>query len=132
MCEPAGEPCPFCHPGAERTFFAGPLVLGLWDGYPVSPGHALLLPRRHVATWFEATEGERRDLLSGIDVARAAILERHQPDGFNVGMNLGPAAGQTVPHLHLHVIPRYAGDVEDPRGGIRWVLPERAAYWKNP
>ena len=64
-----------------------------------------------------------------IEIARVAISERHDPDGFNVGMNLGAAAGQTVPHLHVHVIPRYAGDVEDPRGGVRWVVPSKADYW---
>jgi diadenosine tetraphosphate (Ap4A) HIT family hydrolase len=101
----------------------------LWDGYPISPGHALLVPRRHIDTWFDASANERLGLFQGIDTARAAIRERHRPDGFNVGMNIGAAAGQTVPHLHLHVIPRYAGDVEDPRGGVRWVVPERAAYW---
>jgi diadenosine tetraphosphate (Ap4A) HIT family hydrolase len=105
--------------------------LGLWDGFPLSPGHALLVPRRHVATWFEALPEEQRELLEAIAAARDAILARHRPDGFNVGMNLGEAAGQTVPHLHLHVIPRYSGDVEDPRGGVRWVLPEKAAYWRG-
>jgi diadenosine tetraphosphate (Ap4A) HIT family hydrolase len=125
------DDCPFCAPQRERVFHEHALFLGLWDGYPVSPGHALLVPRRHVATWFDASEDERRALADGIETARAAILERHRPDGFNVGMNLGAAAGQTVAHLHLHVIPRYAGDVEDPRGGIRWVVPDRAVYWKR-
>jgi diadenosine tetraphosphate (Ap4A) HIT family hydrolase len=126
----AGD-CPFCPPAAARIFHEDPLVLGVWDGYPVSPGHALLVPRRHVATWFDASEDERRALAAGIEIARGAILARHRPDGFNVGMNLGEAAGQTVPHLHLHVIPRYRGDVADPRGGVRWVLPERVAYWRR-
>lgn len=121
--------CPFCHAVPDRLFHEGPLVLGLWDGFPVSPGHALLVPRRHVATWFDATEGERLELAAAIGTARDAILGRHRPDGFNVGMNLGAAAGQTVAHLHLHVIPRYAGDVSDPRGGVRWVVPQRADYW---
>jgi diadenosine tetraphosphate (Ap4A) HIT family hydrolase len=105
--------------------------MGVWDGFPLSPGHALLVPRRHVGTWFDASPEEQRELLEAIATARGAILERHQPDGFNIGMNLGEAAGQTVPHLHLHVIPRYRGDVEDPRGGVRWVLPQKAAYWRD-
>jgi diadenosine tetraphosphate (Ap4A) HIT family hydrolase len=125
-------PCPFCSPDASRIFHAGANVLGLWDGFPVSPGHALLVPKRHVATWFEANAEERVELVGAIEHARAAILAEHRPDGFNVGMNLGAAAGQTVPHLHLHVIPRYNGDVTDPRGGVRWVVPDRAAYWKQP
>jgi len=104
-------------------------VVGLWDGFPVSPGHALLVPRRHVADWSELSADERLELTSGIEVARSSIRKLYKPDGFNVGMNLGEAAGQTVAHLHLHVIPRYLGDVEDPRGGVRWVVPECADYW---
>ena len=107
------------------------MILGLWDGFPVSPGHALLVPRRHVATWFDTTDSERAELLAGIEHARQAIERQHAPAGFNVGMNLGEAAGQTVPHLHVHVIPRYKGDVEDPRGGVRWVVPTKAAYWRD-
>lgn len=127
----ASENCPFCAPDPSRVFHAGRLVLGLWDGFPVSPGHALLVTRRHVATWFDASAEERTELMDAIEHAHAAILAEHRPDGLNVGMNLGAAAGQTVEHLHLHVIPRYAGDVEDPRGGIRWVVPDRAAYWER-
>lgn len=127
---PAFEPsCPFCEPSTDRVFFERPEVIGLWDGFPVTPGHALLVPRRHVATWFDATSEEQAALLAGIQLARDAIEIDHQPHGFNVGMNLGEVAGQTVPHLHVHVIPRYPGDVEDPRGGVRWVVPRTAAYW---
>ena len=123
----ASSGCPFCEVETERVFCERRLVRGLWDGFPVSPGHALLVPRRHVATWFDATPEERHELAAAIGSAREAILLRHRPDGFNIGMNLGAAAGQTVPHLHVHVIPRYAGDVEDPRGGVRWVVPCKAA-----
>ena len=123
--------CPFCNPDARRIFYTTPFVIGLWDGFPVSPGHALLVPRRHVPGWFEASDDERAELVSGIDAARSAILEHNRPDGFNVGMNLGEAAGQTVLHLHLHVIPRYQGDMADPRGGVRWVLAEKADYWSQ-
>jgi len=103
-------------------------VLGLWDSYPVNPGHALLVPRRHVADWFEASPEEQQALLSGVAIARSAILESHRPDGFNVGINIGDAAGQTVFHLHVHVIPRHEGDVADPRGGVRGVIPGKANY----
>lgn len=120
--------CPFCHPAPERLFYQGRLVVGLWDAYPVSPGHALLVPRRHFASWWDASPDEQLELLSAIAAARAAILQRHQPDGFNIGINVGEAAGQTIFHLHVHVIPRYRDDVADPRGGVRHVIPSRAAY----
>ncbi len=121
-------PCPFCDPPAERTFFRGELVIGVWDAYPVSPGHTLLLPRRHVATFFEASRDEQSALLAALDAARTIIDERHRPDGYNIGINHGAAAGQTIFHLHVHLIPRYSGDVTDPRGGVRFVIPNKANY----
>jgi diadenosine tetraphosphate (Ap4A) HIT family hydrolase len=120
--------CPFCQPRDDLVFHRGELVLALWDAFPASPGHALLVPKRHVASWFEATDGERNDLIATLDVARRAVVARHSPGGFNIGVNVGAAAGQTVFHLHVHLIPRYAGDVPDPRGGIRYVIPARANY----
>ena len=128
----AGE-CPFCPPDPGRVFYEGNLVIGLWDDCPVSDGHVLLVPRRHAATWFDATPEEQRELIEAIGVAKDNILARFTPDGFNLGVNIGEAAGQTVFHLHLHVIPRYRGDVEDPTGGVRHVIPARGNYlkWKN-
>ena len=105
--------------------------MALWDSYPLNPGHVLIVPRRHVASWFEATAAERAEMLRLADEARRIVIERHAPDAFNLGLNDGAAAGQTVPHVHLHLIPRYAGDVGDPRGGVRWIIPERAAYWNK-
>jgi diadenosine tetraphosphate (Ap4A) HIT family hydrolase len=90
-----------------------------------------LIPKRHVASWFDATAEEQAELMAGIELARREIARDHRPDGFNVGINVGAAAGQTVSHLHVHVIPRYTGDVADPRGGVRWVIPERADYWSK-
>jgi len=121
--------CPFCCPTPERVFHGSdPGFICLWDGFAVSPGHALVVPRRHVATWFEATFDEQVALLRGIEIAKQAIESRHRPDGFNIGVNVGAAGGQTVPHLHVHVIPRYTGDVPDPRGGVRYVIPDKANY----
>ena len=99
------------------------------DGYPVSPGHGLLIPRRHVPSFFELSDEERSDLLDLLGRARTSLQARHHPDGFNIGINDGLAAGQTVMHLHVHLIPRYSGDRTDPRGGVRWVIPEKADYW---
>lgn len=118
--------CPFCQPNPARVFHSGPLILGLWDAYPVSAGHALLVPRRHIASWIEATPEEQQELTQAITIAQQASPKA---DGFNFGINQGAAAGQTVSHLHLHVIPRYQGDVPDPRGGIRHIIPDKANYW---
>ena len=125
------ENCPFCGIEDDRKFLSTSRVIGIWDGFPVSPGHVLLIPRRHVATWFDATIEEQQALVSAIDAAKTAIELEHNPDGYNIGINSGEAAGQTVQHLHIHVIPRYMGDVDDPRGGVRQVLPEKAAYWET-
>lgn len=124
-------PCPFCTPDPARVFFEGTQVFALGDGYPVSDGHALIVPKRHVGSWFDATSEEQAELLQAISIVREGIEASRSPDGYNIGINDGAAAGQTVAHLHLHVIPRYEGDVPDPRGGIRWVIPERARYWED-
>ena len=106
--------CPFCFPAEDRIAFEDRLTRALWDAFPVSEGHLLLVPRRHVPTWFDATAEERAALTAGIDRGRELIASRHRPDGFNIGINVGEAAGQTVFHLHVHLIPRYKGDVPDP------------------
>ena len=120
--------CPFCSPPAERVFYRDALVIGIWDGFPVTPGHALLVPVRHVASWFEASMEERTALTRAIDAARLAIESSHAADGYNIGINNGKAAGQTVFHLHVHVIPRRFGDIADPRGGVRHVFPAKGNY----
>lgn len=121
-------PCLFCNPPGERTFFSDHLVIGLWDGYPVSPGHALLISRRHIPTWFDATPEERTALMDAVDAAKAEIERRYRPDGYNIGINSSAAAGQTIFHLHVHLIPRYFGDAANPRGGVRNVIPGRGDY----
>jgi superfamily II DNA or RNA helicase/HKD family nuclease/diadenosine tetraphosphate (Ap4A) HIT family hydrolase len=120
--------CPFCTPAQDRVFYRSPLVVGLWDAYPVSPGHALVVPVRHFADWFDASMDEQLALLSALDAAKAAVETDNRPDGYNVGINIGRAAGQTVFHLHVHLIPRYDGDVPSPRGGVRHVIPPAAQY----
>ena len=98
------------------------------DRFPVSPGHALVIPRRVVATWWEATAAERADILALVDEVKDRLDAELRPDGYNVGFNSGIAAGQTVGHMHIHVIPRYRGDVPDPRGGVRHVIPGKGNY----
>ena len=103
-------------------------MFGIWDAFAVSDGHALVVTKRHVGGWFDATPAERAALTEGVAVSRDSILKTYSPDGFNIGINVGTAAGQTIPHLHVHVIPRYASDVADPRGGVRHVIPGRGNY----
>jgi diadenosine tetraphosphate (Ap4A) HIT family hydrolase len=121
--------CPFCTLPAQRVHRENELAIWLFDGFPVSPGHSLVVPKRHIASFFEATQDERSAMLQLLDEAQVFVRARWSPDAFNIGINDGPAAGQTVGHLHMHLIPRYNGDVPDPRGGVRWVLPEKADYW---
>ena len=121
--------CPFCTPPTGRIVEETTRVVVLRDGFPVSAGHTLILPKRHVSSFFDTTPGERAEMLDAIARTKAALDALHSPDSYNVGINDGPAAGQTVAHCHVHVIPRYAGDVEDPRGGVRWVIPDKARYW---
>ena len=124
-------PCPFCTPDPDRVFFESQHIYALWDAFPVPDGHALIVPRRHVASWFDATPKEQGEMIAALSQVKERIEAEHAPAGYNMGINDGEAAGQTVGHLHLHVIPRYEGDVPDPRGGIRWVIPERACYWDD-
>ena len=95
----------------------------------MSPGHALIVPRRHEPDFFALTADEQAALVALVNPVRAALDQQFGPDAYNLGVNAGKAAGQTILHTHLHVIPRYAGDVAEPRGGVRWVLPETARYW---
>lgn len=125
---------PFLNPDPARIFLETDLIRGLWDAFPVSPFHALLIPRRPAPTWFQATAEEQQALTAAIATTKEIIEQecrqqgRKLPDGYNIGINAGAAAGQTVFHLHMHVIPRYTGDVDDPRGGVRHVIPSKANY----
>lgn len=127
--------CPFCEflgkPGDDRFLAANRSATAFFDGYPVSEGHSLIIPNRHVSSVFELGGEEQADVWALVAEARDRLREslRSNPDGFNVGPNDGFAAGQTVSHAHIHLIPRYDGDAPDPRGGIRWVLPRNANYW---
>jgi len=125
------ESCLFCRLPREQILIDGPIAVAKCDGYPVSKGHTLIIPRRHFASFFDVTEEERRAMLRLLDEVKAMLDREHKPDGYNIGINDGPAAGQTVMHLHMHLIPRYIGDLPDPRGGVRWILPEKAAYWEK-
>ena len=124
------KPCPFCTLPAERIIDSNEFGMTIRDGYPVSPGHTLVIPKRHIGSWFESTSDEQLALLDLLASAKTVIQGELNPDGYNIGINDGPTAGQTVPHLHMHLIPRYKDDQVDPRGGVRWVIPEKAKYWE--
>ena len=124
-------PCPFCSLPPERVLASNAFAFVIRDGYPVSPGHTLIIPRRHVGSFFEISEEERAAMLALLDGQKRALDAEYSPAGYNVGINDGAAAGQTVPHLHIHLIPRFAGDLPDPRGGVRWVMPHKAKYWAD-
>lgn len=122
------NPCPFCNLKESDALLSSELAVAFFDGYPVNPGHVLVIPRRHEANFFDLTEEERIDIFRLVDKVRELIAERYTPDGFNVGVNVGAAAGQTIFHAHVHLIPRYKGDVPQPRGGVRGVIPEKQQY----
>lgn len=121
--------CPFCNIKQNRILWENDQAFIIYDGYPVSTGHALVIPKRHIGSFFETATEERNALLSGLDFAKQIIDKDYGPAGYNIGINDGQVAGQTVAHLHIHVIPRYQDDAEDPRGGVRWIFPDKAKYW---
>ena len=127
--------CPFCEISncdvSKRIITKNDMAFVIRDGFPVSEGHTLIIPKRHVASFFEITNEERQALLDLLDQAKKDLDHKLKPAAYNVGINDGIAAGQTVHHLHIHLIPRYEGDVEDPRGGIRWIISEKADYWSS-
>ena len=119
--------CVFCRPQREILVENG-WAIAVYDTFPVSPGHALVLPRRHAVTIWDLEPAEFEGCFRLVRELQPVLAARHSPDGFNVGVNCGEAAGQSVWHAHIHVIPRYRGDNPNPRGGVRNVIPRKAAY----
>ena len=125
-------PCAFCTLRAERIMGENEHAVWILDAHPVSPGHSVIMPKRHVESFFETTPAEREAMLSLLDRAREEVCRDQAPSGYNIGINEGSAAGQNAfRHLLVHLIPRFAGDSADPRGGVRWVIPQRADYWSQ-
>ena len=122
------EGSPFLKIAPEHWVASNEYGFAIRDKFPVSPGHTLIIPKRLIPTWWEATPDEQLHLTELISVVKNQLDEEFKPDGYNVGFNGGHAAGQTVDHLHVHVIPRWFGDVDDPRGGVRGVIPAKRAY----
>ena len=115
--------CEFCKPA--MVLLQDELAYARYDSNSLAPGHVLVIPRRHVANFFDMTAQEKASVFALLDRAQALIAEKHRPDGYNIGVNVGTAGGQSRMHVHVHLIPRYTGDVADPRGGIRCVLAGR-------
>lgn len=124
----AVTPCPFCDVPTDGIVAHAAHWYAIRDRFPVSPGHSLVIPRVHIATYFDASPHLRAELWDAVSSVKQQLDEELQPDGYNVGFNAGVAAGQTVMHLHIHVIPRFAGDMDDPRGGVRHVIPSKGNY----
>src|SRR5215475_4519850 len=120
--------CPFCNISEDRIIAADTSVIAIGDEFPVAKGHTLVIPKRHVRSIFQLDGKESEDLWKFLVRVRHLLADKFKPDGFTIGINDGDAAGQTVSHAHMHIIPRYEGDVKDPRGGIRWVIPSKAKY----
>jgi diadenosine tetraphosphate (Ap4A) HIT family hydrolase len=120
--------CPFCNLSADEIIAKNELCYARWDRFPVSRGHLLIIPFRHTQDFFSLTDAERRATVDLISGCKKLLDEMFRPDGYNIGFNVGEAGGQTVMHCHCHVIPRYAGDVPNPKGGVRGVVPGKRGY----
>ncbi|HEY0015494.1 MAG TPA: HIT family protein [Longimicrobium sp.] len=124
--------CPFCELSADDLVDQNQHAVAIPDRYPLSPGHILVIPRRHVVSPFDLHPDELASVWSLVAQIRRSLAAEFVPDAFTIGLNDGAAAGQTIMHAHVHVIPRWTGDVADPRGGVRWVIPAQAPYWDVP
>lgn len=126
---PIRKPCPFCEISADREIIAeNTTALAFYDGFPVTPGHTLIIPKRHVAGYFDLNQDELCNINELQFTCRNILQAKYKPQGFNIGVNVGEAAGQTIFHCHIHLIPRYTGDVANPRGGVRGVIPAKQSY----
>lgn len=121
--------CPFCQPDNEREIILETQeVFAIYDKFPVNPGHALIIPKIHQSDFFDLNDELQNACFRAVNEVKKIVSFRFQPQGFNVGINVGVTAGQTIPHVHIHLIPRYSGDVEKPRGGVRGVIPSKQSY----
>lgn len=121
------NPCLFCK-DPRGVSIQHELAYSARDSYPASLGHTVVIPRRHVSSFFDLTPEEVAACMGLIKEEKKLIDEEFNPDGYNIGVNVGPAAGQSIFHVHIHIIPRYKGDVENPQGGVRHVIPKKAYY----
>lgn len=128
------EDCLFCRlqHEDEEVVLENSLFFVRKDNYPVTPGHCEIIPKKHIESFFDLPAYQVQMLYYLISAAKKMIEQEYTPDGYNIGINEGKSAGRTVHHLHVHLIPRYSGDVEDPIGGVRAVIPDKCNYRKHP
>jgi diadenosine tetraphosphate (Ap4A) HIT family hydrolase len=122
----SNQSCPFCT--IEEKVIENDLAFAIFDKYPVNKGHLLIIPKRHVSDFFETTFDEREAFNELLEEGKSLLEEKYNTQGYNVGINCGETAGQTIFHVHVHLIPRYEGDMENPAGGVRGVIPEKQKY----
>jgi diadenosine tetraphosphate (Ap4A) HIT family hydrolase len=120
--------CPFCEIPKNIIIKENDLSIAVYDKYPVNKGHILIITKRHVIDYFDASEEEKSSLFNLMEKCKKFLDKEYKPDGYNIGLNCGTDAGQTIMHLHLHLIPRYKNDIDDPTGGVRGVIPEKRIY----
>lgn len=122
--------CPFCSYSNNKSdmLLSNELAFVIADRFPVNRGHLLVIPFRHIQSVFALTSHEKLAIFALLEQARILLDQEYAPNGYNIGVNVGEAAGQTILHTHIHLIPRYAGDVSNPRGGVRGVIPSRQSY----
>lgn len=120
--------CLFCNIEKERIVIGNELAYAIYDKFPVNDGHILIIPKKHYKEYFDVDVQTKNELWKLVDICKEILDEKYNPDGYNIGINCGEAAGQTVMHLHIHMIPRYKGDIENPRGGVRGVIPNKRIY----
>ena len=120
--------CPFCNRGELKIILENELAFAIYDKYPVQKGHLLIIPKEHIVTYFDASEEQILAMHELIQKGKKLLDNEFKPDGYNIGVNVGFYGGQTIPHLHVHLIPRYKGDIEDPRGGVRKIVKNLVQY----
>lgn len=122
--------CPFCNnlDLIQKVIYQNEHVFSIYDTFPVTKGHALIITKRHIKDFFETSQEERISILDAIDKLKIILDDTYHPDGYNIGINNGESAGQTIFHLHIHLIPRYKGDTPNPKGGVRGVIPDKQSY----
>ncbi len=123
--------CTFCMYDRSKAIVENQFGFSILDAHPVSNGHCLIIPEEHQWDYFKLSKETRKGLDALLIAVKEHLDDSYSPDGYNIGINNGRAAGQTIMHAHIHVIPRYMGDTNDPRGGIRWIFPRRASFWES-